>query len=400
MRVLFVHERLGAFGGAESNILATAGELSRLGHETGLLHGPGTGKQEPAWQAAFPVRFRYPDLDAVTGLQAALPGFRPDVIFLHKLADLALVEALTTCGVPVVRMVHDHDLTCMRSYKYHPLTRRICTRAVSAWCVFPCGACVARNHGPGLPLKWVSYAAKRRELALNRRFACLVVATPYMEAELLRNGFDPARVAIHAPVPRAPAPGLQSTFGERNLIVYAGQVIRGKGVDVLLESLALVTEPFEAMILGDGSHRAHCERLSRRLGLHQRVHFLGFVSTPEIQACYREASVAVISSIWPEPFGAVGLEALRCGLPVVGFDAGGIKEWLIDGVNGYLVPWRDQLQYARRIGELLRDKPRARALGERGRQLAGERFGFSTYVDRLEALLDRVAGLTPSPVAS
>jgi len=96
----------------------------------------------------------------------------------------------------------------------------------------------------------------------------------------------------------------------------------------------------------------------------------------------------------------VGLEALRCGLPVVGFDAGGIKEWLIDGVNGYLVPWRDQLQYARRIGELLRDKPRARALGERGRQLAGERFGFSTYVDRLEALLDRVAGLTPSPVAS
>jgi len=280
VRVLFVHERLGAFGGAESNILATAGELSRLGHETGLLHGPGTGKQEPAWQAAFPVRFRYPDLDAVTGLQAALPGFRPDVIFLHKLADLALVEALTTCGVPVVRMVHDHDLTCMRSYKYHPLTRRICTRAVSAWCVFPCGACVARNHGPGLPLKWVSYAAKRRELALNRRFACLVVATPYMEAELLRNGFDPARVAIHAPVPRAPAPGLQSTFGERNLIVYAGQVIRGKGVDVLLESLALVTEPFEAMILGDGSHRAHCERLSRRLGLHQRVHFLGFVSTP------------------------------------------------------------------------------------------------------------------------
>jgi len=199
-------------------------------------------------------------------------------------------------------------------------------------------------------------------------------------------------------VPRPAEGTFQSSFGGSNLIVYAGQILRGKGVDVLLESLALLTTPFEAMIIGDGNHRAHCERLSHQLGLQNRVHFTGFISQPEIVRYYRESSVAVISSIWPEPFGAVGLEAMRCGLPVVGFDAGGIKEWLIDGVNGYLVPWMDRAQYARRLEELLQNKWLARAMGERGRQLANERFSFTNYVRGLETLFARVADTQPSLV--
>jgi len=400
MKVLYVHERLGALGGAETSILATAGELAACGHEVALLHGAGTGKQEGAWRIAFGTCVPYLGAEGADGLGAALREFNPDVIFLHKMADLSMVAALGDCGVPVVRMVHDHDLTCMRSYKYNPLTRRICTRAVSAWCVFPCGSCVARNSGPGLPVKWVSYAAKRREIALNRRFECLVVATRYMKDDLLRNGFPDGRIAIQAPVPRPADASFQSSFSGRNLIVYAGQVVRGKGVDVLLESLALVTTPFEAVIVGDGGHRAHCERLSRSLGLEGRVRFTGFVPQQEIAQYYRECSVAVMSSVWPEPFGAVGLEAMRCGLPVVAFDAGGIREWLVDGVNGYLVPWMDRARYAGRLEELLRDKALARALGERGRRLAGERFGFSDYILGLESLFAGVvaARLKPAPL--
>jgi glycosyltransferase involved in cell wall biosynthesis len=398
MRVLFVHDRFGAFGGAEANLLATAEELGRRGHELGLLHGPGTGRQEEDWRKAFGFCLGYPPTSSEEGLDFALSEFRPDMIYLHKMADLDLVQALTDCGVPVVRMVHDHDLTCMRGYKYHPLTRRICTRGTSAWCVFPCGASVARSSGPGLPLKWVSYGSKRREISLNRKFPCLVVASRYMQEELLKNGFLEDRIAIHAPVPRSTEVTFQSSFSGRNLIVYAGQILRGKGVDVLLDALSLLTVPFEALIVGDGSHRAHCEARSRRLGLGNRVRFTGFVSQQEIRRHYREASVGVVSSIWPEPFGAVGLEAMRCGLPVVAFDAGGIKEWLIDGVNGYLVPWMDRAQYARRVQELLLDKALARSLGEIGRERANEWFNFANYIDGLETLFGRVSNLRPALV--
>ena len=115
-----------------------------------------------------------------------------------------------------------------------------------------------------------------------------------------------------------------------------------------------------------------------------------------IAAYYRDATLAVMSSLWPEPFGATGLEAMRCGLPVVAFDAGGIREWLLDGVNGFLVPWRDRAAFGARVDALLRDKALARRLGENGRQLANERFNFAAYIDGLENLFTQVAAQPPA----
>jgi len=383
---------MGAFGGAETNVLATARELGDRGHCVALAFETSTGRGESDWTAGFPCRFSlsseegYPNGGA---LQRVLREFRPDAVFLHKMSNLGVLAALADCGLPVVRMVHDHDLYCMRGYKYNVFSRQICTRRASLFCVFPCGASVCRGSGGGLSLRWVSYLAKRRELALNRRFRRLIVATTYMREELLRNGFAGGQIEIHAPVPRASALADSASFGARNRIVYAGQIIRGKGVDVLLESLAQVTTPFECIIIGDGSHRAGCERLRDFLGLQSRVHFTGFLPQSRIAEYYREASLSVMSSLWPEPFGATGLEAMRHGLPVVAFDAGGIREWLIDGTNGFLVPWMDRDAYAARIDLLLSDKARARALGENGRRIAEERFNFATYINGLEDLFHR-----------
>ncbi len=391
MRLLFVHERIGALGGAEANVLVTASELRRRGHAVALAHGRGTNRGEPEWQEVFAERFAIEQFRDGAALDHALAQFRPDVVFLHKYSDPAVLAALLACDRPVVRMVHDHDLYCMRGYKYNVLTRAVCHRAASAFCVFPCGASIARHHDGGFPLRWVSYADKRREIDLNKNFQRLIVASAYMRAELLRNGFSPEQIEIHAPVPRATDAADTPSFGDRNLIVYAGQIIRGKGVDVLLESLANVTVPFECVILGDGSQRAECERLSERLGLSRKVTFEGFVPQARIADYYRHASLAVMSSLWPEPFGATGLEAMRCGLPVVAFDAGGISEWLLDGVNGFLVPWMDRAKFAARVDQLLLYKPLARRLGASGRALANERFSFSRYLDGLEDLFARTA---------
>ena len=395
MRLLFVHERIGAFGGAEANVLVTADELRRRGHTVALAHGRSTQHGESEWRDVFEHCFAVDETDGGSAVGQALAQFRPDVVFLHKFSDPAVLATLRACDRPVVRMVHDHDLYCMRGYKYNVVTRRPCLRAASAYCVFPCGASVARNHGAGFPLRWVNYGAKRHEIELNRDFHRLIVASSYMRDELLRNGFSPERIEVHAPVPRAATSPDQPSFSNRNLIVYAGQIIRGKGVDVLLQSLAKVTVPFECVILGDGSQRAECERLSASLGLSKRVTFMGFVPQARIAAYYRDASLAVMSSLWPEPFGATGLEAMRCGLPVVAFNAGGISEWLLDGVNGYLEPWMDRAAFARRVDTLLLDKTLARRLGENGRALANERFNFSAYIDNLENLFSRAATSSP-----
>jgi len=391
MRLLFVHDRFGAFGGAEVNVMLTGLELRRRGHAIGLLHGESTGKDAQAWQETFTRRFSTDGNDPAVVVSHAVETFSPDLIFIHNMTDLLVIEALVKCGAPIVRMVHDHNLYCMRGYKYNCITRRICTRPASLFCIFPCGACLARNPGGGLPARWVSYSDKCREIDLNRRFERMIVATHYMRDELLRNGFSPDRIETHAPVPALIASTEKSSFDERNRIVYAGQIVRGKGVDVLLQTLALVSTNFECVILGDGNHRAHCERLSRKLGLSDRVHFAGFVPQERISDYYRDASLAVMSSVWPEPFGAVGLEAMRHGLPVVAFDAGGIREWLVDGVTGYLVPWMDRIRYAACVDLLLKNKALAREMGEHGRQWADQRFNFESYVRGLEDMFARVS---------
>jgi glycosyltransferase involved in cell wall biosynthesis len=399
MRLLFVHERIGALGGAEVNILATAQALRRRGHTLGLAHGGRHDSDEPEWLEAFPYRIALDESAGTRGIGLALTQFEPDVIYLNKFSDPAVLGALADSGTPVIRMVHDHDLYCMRSYKYHVLTRRICKRAASLYCVFPCGANVARGRKGGFALRWVSYFAKRREIAVNKRFHRMVVASDYMREELLRNGFDSDRIEIHASVPRPIQFVEAPTFGRRNLIVYSGQIIRGKGVDVLLESLARVKSPFECIILGDGNQRAECERLCTRLGLDDRLQFAGFVPQAKVAEYYRDASLAVMSSLWPEPFGAAGLEAMRCSLPVVAFDAGAIREWLVDGVCGFLVPWKDRDAFAAKVDTLLQDKALARRLGQRGRDLADERFSFDAYVSGLEGLFVRTAAPAEAAVA-
>jgi len=400
LKLLFVHERFGALGGAESNLLATARELWKRGHAVALLHGAGTGKGESGWRETFQHRFPLAPARRAESVRQALAAVQPDLVYLHKMADLEVLEALLASGRPLVRMVHDHDLYCMRSYKYNFLTREICERPASSLCLFPCGAFIARNHDSDFPLKWVSYSDKRREIEMNRKFCRLVVAGEFMKQELLRNGFDADRIEIHPPVPPRDDDCRPSDFGSRNLVIYAGQITRGKGVDVLLESLALVRAPFECFIFGDGNHRGYCERLCRKLKLAGRVQFKGYAPPEELKIFYRECSVAMVSSVWPEPFGAVGLEALRHGVPVVAFDAGGIKEWLVDGHNGFLVPWMDRNAFAARVEKLLGDKSLARRMGEQGRQMVAKDYDFSRYIDGLETLFARVTGRIRVPAVA
>jgi len=395
MRLLFVHHNFGAFGGAETNIQITADELVQRGHSVALMHAAETGRSAETWARTFSTRIRFP-LNGQRGVVASvLDSFEPDIIYLHTFPHVEAIEALLASSVPVVRMVHDHSLYCLRSYKYNPLTRAICRRPASGYCTFPCMAPVARNRSGVLPLKWKDSAAHRTELDLTRQCARFIVYSEYSKAELVNNGFEPEKIHLHVPM-RCGSDWPTSSFCERNLILFAGQIIRGKGVDLLLKALAKLSVLFECLILGDGNHRPYCQRLCTRLHLADRVQFRGFVPPDELQKFYADASVFVVPSVWPEPFGMVGPEAMRFGLPVVGFDAGGIREWLIHGENGFLAPWMDTRSFASHIEKLLCDKVLARELGRNGRERVNRVYAASRQVDTLEQIFMEVAQETKS----
>src|SRR6185436_20296276 len=101
------HERFGAWAGAEANLHATAVALKERGHATAIMHGPGTGRAEKSWHDTFSDRFPLDGKNDAEAVVAALEHFQPDLMYLHKLADLKVLETVAASGVPVVRMVHD-----------------------------------------------------------------------------------------------------------------------------------------------------------------------------------------------------------------------------------------------------------------------------------------------------
>ena len=122
------------------------------------------------------------------------------------------------------------------------------------------------------------------------------------------------------------------------------------------------------------------------LGLSQQVRFTGYLPPAELEKLYLEASLFAFSSVWPEPFGMAGPEAMRFGLPVVGFDTGAVREWLINGENGFLVPWGDTATFAARMQQLLEDKRLAQHLGLNGRFRVNREYSAARQIDGLEQL--------------
>ena len=94
----------------------------------------------------------------------------------------------------------------------------------------------------------------------------------------------------------------------------------------------------------------------------------------------------VLPSLWPEPFGLVGPEAMAYGKPVVAFDVGGVREWLVDRVNGLLVPRGDVPSLAAAIAELQMDPQLRARLGEGARLCVKERFDRKVILPRLMAI--------------
>ncbi|HAS83699.1 MAG TPA: glycosyltransferase family 1 protein [Verrucomicrobia bacterium] len=386
-RILFVHETFGRMAGAEQNIQVTAPHLKQT-FDLAFMYWNRSGKAESDFEAIFPdsfqVPFDGPPAETSRRVRAVLDKVSPDLVYVHKCIANPVLETLVAWGGPLVRMEHDHDIYCMRSYKYSPWNRRICTRKAGPCCLFPCLAFLKRDRARRpLGISWVSYRRQMRCIALNRRFSAMFVVTAYMRDELIRQGFAPERIHIFPPIPAPAGQTFSSSFSEANRIIFAGQIIRGKGLDALLRSLTLCRQPFRLTVLGSGSHQAYCERLAAELGLSDRVEFPGFVPFEQLASYYREATLVAVPSLWPEPIATIGLEVLRYGLPVVGFDAGGIRDWLRDGETGFLIPWMDLPAMAEKIDHLLANKSEARRLGEQGRLFVNREYAFEPYIERM-----------------
>jgi glycosyltransferase involved in cell wall biosynthesis len=162
--------------------------------------------------------------------------------------------------------------------------------------------------------------------------------------------------------------------------------VHAKGVHVLLRAAREVDAEF--VVCGDGLQLEAMRRLARRYRLGEKVLFTGWLAPSDLAQQLADASVIAVPSVWPEPFGLVGIEGFEAGRPSVASATGGIGDWLMDGVSGLLVRPGDARALARALSELLADPDRQAAMGAAGRAYAAEHFSKERH---LTTLLDSYA---------
>jgi glycosyltransferase involved in cell wall biosynthesis len=113
---------------------------------------------------------------------------------------------------------------------------------------------------------------------------------------------------------------LKVNIGHENTIIYTGQLIEAKGLDILIKSLPIVKEEiddFRCYIVGDGKASYNLKNLAIELGVSDLVEFTGFLGRDNLKEYYMKSEIFVFPVVWPEPFGRSLLEAMNYGLPII-----------------------------------------------------------------------------------
>lgn len=354
---VYVQQLRHALNGAGYEVLLIAGEA---GEEPSVLTVPGLERRELT--------------SASAGLyEQALADFAPDVVHVHHLYDPRIV-ALTRVHAPLVWGVHDY--MCSGGSLYFRPGRE-------------CG----RGHGPGCVPRLVlrgcghswnprgragDYRLVGQLVALLREVDVALAFSTAILGNLRANQVEGVAIApfVAGRIEVAP-PELDDR------VLYVGRVTRQKGLGQLIRAIGL-TEMATLEVSGEGWWKPAAEKLVVRLGLERRVRFLGWLAPSELDAAYRRAAVVAVPSLWPEPFGMVGLEAMARGRPVVATATGGIPEWLADGQTGLLTPPGDVRALARALQRLLDDPGLRARMGAAGAEHIRRRFTANAHIARIE----------------
>jgi glycosyltransferase involved in cell wall biosynthesis len=296
------------------------------------------------------------------------------VINTHQFDD-PLVSAQLQSHAPLVSSVHGFSACTSGVHYFRP--GHECQRAHGPGCVanLLLRGCAHTRDPRWLPRGYQRSATARASL---RSSDLTITYSRTIDRHMAINGVERrAIVPLFSTVPVARGSGHE----RRRRVVFAGRLVRPKGVEVLLRAARSVDAEF--VICGTGRELEALRMRAARLGVQERVTFAGWLGPEQLAQELAEASLVAIPSLWPEPFGLVGIEALAAGRPVVASATGGVEEWLDDGRTGLCVPAGNAKALAEALSELLADPARQQQMGAAGRRDVSERFTESRHVAAL-----------------
>ncbi|GAB4455296.1 MAG: hypothetical protein OHK0029_11180 [Armatimonadaceae bacterium] len=382
MNILFAYPHPDVVGGTEVTMNLWAKMLRDAGHKVFLAYG----------HPANPVsRSYYDDVVAAPALFDRNSKFLPtgfddeyqkieafirdkDVRVIHTHTYPRTDTLNRWCAQHSV-VVNVHVPVCPNGMRYLWSDKKVCERTIGLGC-FSYGYLQKQCGylGNGQPIQLPGFLRAMWEDASLRRTiataAQVVTNSTWMMNRLERDGIPSNRLRLLYPFETQ-----EETDGDNfhlrdnpPALLFVGRMVSFKGPDHLLLASQHLDIPHQVWFVGDGPMRKVCEAKAAELGISDRVTFFGELTLEEVDTLRRRSTVAVVPSLWPEPFGRVGPEAMMRRRPVVAYNVGGVNEWLQQGKTGCLVPPGDYVTLANEIRMLLADDLLLRAKGDRAVQ--------------------------------
>ncbi|MBT3433199.1 MAG: glycosyltransferase family 4 protein [Nitrospinaceae bacterium] len=392
MRILLCNEHYCPVGGAEIYMLDVAVRLEELGHEVGVLHDtpmdPALEGRRPSFHVPGSLGFfQDQSRQAVNEVRGAVRQFSPDLIYQIQVLDPAVSQVLSEAA-PVVRYVMGLRLTCPSGRRMPQTWDGICTKPFDVHCLWKAHTQLCMPRRPDTALK--VWNKVRRSRQANKEFARLLLPSRYVRDLLIEGGFSTEQLEVLHLYADVDEKITANKPGRERRIVALGRLIPEKGFQCLIEALDYIKVPALLEIIGDGSEASSLRELAVKAPERHTVIFSEWLPKERIFEVFTQGRVAAVPSIWPEPFGMVGVESMAHGLPAVAFDVGGISDWLTDGKTGTLIPRKDIPAMGQALEAYLTDYDLAERHGVAGRQDVLGRFLPAHHMNRLMEVFEEV----------
>lgn len=389
MRLLHFSETGAVVGGVERYLQSLLGGSTPGIEHAVVTHSEGPCEYAGAWSARA-----WPWLAPRTGAGPG-PAVSGSIPLFHAppapaaLADLGRAPFAVFC--------HDHRWWCPSGTRFYLRTERPCDiRAGTGACGIRYAPLRCGSLRPGNVAAGFVRAAKGRE-TLGAAAAVLCAST-HMASQAVRHGAIAARTHV-VPLPLTMRSLPDAPVERPPLILCASRLTPEKGIEQLVDAFARMSQDARLLLAGDGIARDELERIIAVHPRRDRITLAGHLPADQLELALARAAVVAVPSVWPEPFGLVGIEALAAGKPVVSSASGGSLDWSREELGVVIADPFDAAGFARALDRAVSESVWRERARTAGRAWVSERHSLDAHVAALTRALGDLAAQAEAAVA-
>ena len=291
-----------------------------------------------------------------------------DVVIFGAAAPLGLMGgALRKSGVKkIVALTHGHEVWWAKIFPFNLAIKRI-----------------------GRTSDHLTYLGEFTRNAISKALA----EKASLSMVKIAPGIDTAHFI---PQPDGMAKRVKLGLENKKIIISVGRLVHRKGQDKLIEALPTIIKSVpnaHLLLVGEGPHRRHLEKLVTKLKLQENITFVGRILYDELPSYLSAADLFAMPSrsrffgLEVEGLGIVYLEASACGIPVVAGNSGGAPDAVQEGVTGLCVDGTQLEQIASAVIEICVDAQRASEMGAAGRNWVVDKWRWEIWSKEFNSLL-------------